>query len=60
MKQADCVVVRVYDGRDTAEQWIKEDKYALNCTRLSFKRFVYFAGKNLVSIVQRPYIELVE
>ena len=28
-------IVRFYDGRDTAEQWIKEGKYALNWTRLS-------------------------
>ena len=28
------VVVRFYDGRGTAEQWIKEGKYALNWTRL--------------------------
>ena len=28
-------VVRFYNGRGTAEQWIKEGKYALNWTRLS-------------------------
>ena len=28
-------VVRVYNGRGTAERWIKEGKYALNWTRLS-------------------------
>ena len=33
-------VVRFYNGRGTAEQWIKEGKYALNWTRLSCKRFV--------------------
>ena len=33
-------VVHFYNGRGTAEQWIKEDKYALNWTRLSCKRFV--------------------
>ncbi len=33
-------VVHFYNGRGTAEQWIKEGKYALNWTRLSFKRFV--------------------
>ncbi|MCY4528784.1 MAG: IS1380 family transposase, partial [Chloroflexi bacterium] len=33
-------VVRFYNGRGTAEQWIKEGKYALNWTRLSFHRFV--------------------
>ena len=32
-------VVRFYNGRGTAEQWIKEGKYALNC-RLSCHRFV--------------------
>ena len=30
----------VYNGRGTAEQWIKEGKYALNGTRLSCHRFV--------------------
>ena len=33
-------VVHSYNGRGTAEQWIKEGKYALNWTRLSCKRFV--------------------
>ena len=33
-------VVRFYSGRGTAEQWIKEGKYALNWTRLSCHRFV--------------------
>ena len=33
-------VVRFYNGRATAEQWIKEGKYALNWTRLSCHRFV--------------------
>ena len=28
-------VVHFYNGRGTAEQWIKEGKYALNWTRLS-------------------------
>ena len=32
-------VVRFYNGRGTAEQWIKEGKYALNWTRLSCKQF---------------------
>ncbi len=32
-------VVRVYNGRGIAEQWIKEGKYALNGTRLSCKHF---------------------
>ena len=34
------VVWRFYNGRGTAEQWIKEGKYALNWTRLSCHRFV--------------------
>ena len=29
-----------YNGRGTAEQWIKEGKYALNWTRLSCHKFV--------------------
>ena len=33
-------VVHFYNKRDTAEQWIKEGKYALNWTRLSCHRFV--------------------
>ena len=33
-------VVHFYHGRGTAEQWIKEGKYALRWTRLSCKRFV--------------------
>ena len=33
-------VVHFYNGRGTAEQWIKESKYALNWTRLSCHRFV--------------------
>ena len=33
-------LVRFYNGRGTAEQWIKEGKYALNWTRLSCHRFV--------------------
>ena len=33
-------VVCFYNGRGTAEQWIKEGKYALNWTRLSCHRFV--------------------
>lgn len=33
-------VVHFYNGRGTAEQWIKEGKYALNWTRLSCYRFV--------------------
>ena len=33
-------VVHFYNGRGTAEQWIKEGKYALKWTRLSCHRFV--------------------
>ena len=33
-------VVRFYNGRGTAEQWIKGGEYALNWTRLSCHRFV--------------------
>ncbi|NIO49779.1 MAG: IS1380 family transposase [Candidatus Aminicenantes bacterium] len=33
-------VVRFYNGRGIAEQWIKEGKYALNWTRLSCKHFL--------------------
>jgi len=33
-------VVHFYNGRGTAEQWIKEGKYALNWTRLSCKQFI--------------------
>ena len=33
-------VVHFYNGRGTAEQWIKEGKYALNWTRISCKNFV--------------------
>ena len=33
-------VVHFYNGRGTAEQWIKEGKYTLNWTRLSCHQFV--------------------
>jgi hypothetical protein len=33
-------VIHFYNGRGTAEQWIKEGKHALNWTRLSCHRFV--------------------
>jgi hypothetical protein len=33
-------LVDFYNGRGTAEQWIKEGKYALNWTRLSCHKFV--------------------
>src|SRR5205823_4760375 len=32
-------VIKFYNGRGTAEQWIKEGKNALNRTRLSCRRF---------------------
>ena len=32
-------VIHFYNGRGTAEQWIKEGKYALKWTRLSCRRF---------------------
>ncbi len=33
-------VVHFYNGRGTAEQWIKEGKYALHWTRLSRRRII--------------------
>jgi hypothetical protein len=33
-------IIQFYNGRGTAEQWIKEGKYALNWTRLSCHKFV--------------------
>ena len=33
-------ITQFYNGRGTAEQWIKEGKYALNWTRLSCHKFV--------------------
>ena len=33
-------VVHFYNGRSPVEQWIKEEKYALNWTRLSWKNLV--------------------
>ena len=33
-------MVHFYNGRGTAGQWIKEGKYALNWTRLSYQHFV--------------------
>ena len=33
-------IISFYNGRGTAEQWIKEGKYALNWTRLSCHKFV--------------------
>ena len=37
---SDVGPLEVYNGRGTAEQWIKEGKYALNWTRLSCHKFV--------------------
>jgi len=34
-------IVNFYNGRGTAEQWIKEGKYALNWTRLSCKHLIW-------------------
>src|SRR5579863_3984401 len=34
-----CAVVRFYNKRGTAEQWIKEGKQAVKMTRLSCHRF---------------------
>jgi len=34
-------IVHFYNGRGTAEQWIKEGKYALNWTRLSCKHLIW-------------------
>ena len=36
-------IVCFYNGRGTAEQWIKEGKHALNWTRLSCHKFVAIA-----------------
>jgi hypothetical protein len=33
-------ILRFYNGRGTAEQWLKEGKYALNWSRLSCHKFV--------------------
>ena len=46
-------VVRFYNGRGTAEQWIKEGKYALNWTRLSCHRFV--ANRVRLSLFVQPW-----
>ena len=55
-------VVHFYNGRGTAEQWIKEGKYALNWTRLSCHRFVanqvrlalFILAYNLGNLLGRP------
>ena len=56
-------VVHFYNGRGTAEQWIKEGKYALNWTRLSCHRFVanrvrlslFILANNLDFLVTRGF-----
>ena len=40
-------IVRFYNGRGTAEQWMKEGKYALNWTRLSCHKFVANQVRNV-------------
>ena len=40
-------IVRFYNGRGTAEQWIKEGKYALHWTRLSCHKFVGQPGETM-------------
>jgi Transposase DDE domain group 1 len=39
MRRSPKRVIKFYNGRGTAEQWIKEGKNALNWTRLSCRRF---------------------
>src|SRR5512135_1560446 len=39
MRRSPKRVIRFYNGRGTAEQWIKDGKNALNWTRLSCRRF---------------------
>ena len=59
-------VVHFYNGRGTAEQWIKEGKYALNWTRLSCHRFVanqvrlslFILAYNLDSLVKTRFEEV--
>jgi hypothetical protein len=54
-------IVQFYNGRGTAEQWIKEGKYALNWTRLSCHKFVanqvrlwlFVLGYNLGNFMRR-------
>jgi hypothetical protein len=49
-------VIHFYNGRGTAEQWIKEGKYALNWTRLSCHRFV----ANAVRYARRIIFQMAE
>lgn len=54
-------VVRFYNGRGIAEQWIKEGKHALNWTQLSCKHFLsnqvrlglFVLAYNLVNFLRR-------
>ena len=44
-------VEKFYNGRGTAEQWIKEGKYAANWTRMSCRNFTYNqAGLQLLAL----------
>ena len=57
-------IVRFYNGRGTAEQWIKEGKYALNWTRLSCHKFVankvrlalFVLADNMGNFMRRPVL----
>jgi hypothetical protein len=40
LRWKDSHVVKFYSKRGTAEQWLKEGKYALNWTRLSCHYFI--------------------
>ena len=61
-------IVRFYKGRGTAEQWIKEGKYALNWTRLSCHKFVanqvrlwlFILAYNLGNFMRRLVFQLAE
>ena len=41
LRRSDRKVVKFYNGRGTAEQWIKEGKNAVKWTRLSCRRFAH-------------------
>ena len=51
-------VVHFYNQRGTAEQWIKEGKYALNWTRLSCHRFVCNQVRLLLFVLPRSRVLL--
>ena len=61
-------IVRFYNGRGTAEQWIKEGKYALSWTRLSCHKFVanqvrlwlFVLTYNLGNFMRRLVFQLAE